>query len=383
MAVERALRQYDRAANAPARHVGGLVARALHARSWPVARRARGVRAPPRRRVDLPRQAPRELGPGAAHGALRSRSGQQRRARQALAPALSRGRRARPVSGRGHHAARDDAGRHRRRRAPARRTLCKPGRQAGRAAADGPQDPDHRGRVRGPRVRHWLREDHAGARLQRLRGRAASRATDDRRARRERAPQRRGAAGVSRPRPLRRPRARAGGSCRTAISSSESRTTSRCCRAATAAAWSSSRCSRTSGMSARSPSPRRPSKPSSKAGSVSFRKTTRAITSTGCAKSRIGASHDSFGGDTGSRPGTTTRATSTSRATRPRSAASMGSPPRLPCARTRTCSTRGSPPRCGHSRRSAGPTRRRSSRRSIPPACSSRAGTSSSSGSPG
>ena len=48
---------------------------------------------------------------------------------------------------------------------------------------------------------------------------------------------------------------------------------------------------------------------------------------------------------------------------------------------TTTCSTPGSPRRCGRSRRSAGPTRRRSWSASIRPACWSPASTSSSSGS--
>ena len=52
------------------------------------------------------------------------------------------------------------------------------------------------------------------------------------------------------------------------------------------------------------------------------------------------------------------------------------------CARTRMCSTRGSRRRSGRSRPSAGPTTRRSCARSIRRTCSSRASTSSSSGSP-
>ena len=52
------------------------------------------------------------------------------------------------------------------------------------------------------------------------------------------------------------------------------------------------------------------------------------------------------------------------------------------CCATRTCSTPGSPRRCGRSRRSAGRTRRRSSRAIIRPMCWSPASTSSSSGSP-
>ena len=44
-----------------------------------------------------------------------------------------------------------------------------------------PHHPDHRRRLRRPRFRHRLREDHAGARFQRLRGRHAPRAAADRR----------------------------------------------------------------------------------------------------------------------------------------------------------------------------------------------------------
>ena len=46
-------------------------------------------------------------------------------------------------------------------------------RQAARAAADRPHDSGHRRCLCRPRVRHRLREDHAGARLQRLRDRPA------------------------------------------------------------------------------------------------------------------------------------------------------------------------------------------------------------------
>ena len=59
----------------------------------------------------------------------------------------------------------------------------------------------------------------------------------------------------------------------------------------------------------------------------------------------------------------------------------ISSAPRLPCARTRTCSTPGSPPPCGRSPRSAGPSAAASSRASTRGACWSPASTSSSSGS--
>jgi hypothetical protein len=77
------------------------------------------------------------------------------------------------VHRRRHHAARDDAGRHRRRRASRGRALQAPDRQAGRPAARRPPDPDRRRRVCRSREGHGRGEDHAGARLQRLRGRQA------------------------------------------------------------------------------------------------------------------------------------------------------------------------------------------------------------------
>ena len=48
------------------------------------------------------------------------------------------------------------------------------------AAADRPHDPGHRRRLRRPRIRHRLRQDHAGARFQRLAGRPAPQAAADR-----------------------------------------------------------------------------------------------------------------------------------------------------------------------------------------------------------
>ena len=65
------IRRHDHAADAPARRLGGLVARPLHDGPGAVARRHRSVRAPARRRPDLPRQAPGQLGSGAAHRASR------------------------------------------------------------------------------------------------------------------------------------------------------------------------------------------------------------------------------------------------------------------------------------------------------------------------
>ena len=155
------------------------------------------------------------------------------------------------VAGGGHHAAGDDAGRHRRRGESRRRALPPPGRQDRAAAARRPRDPDHRRRVRRPRVRHGLREDHARARLQRLGDRPAPRAAGDldprprgegqRRTRRRSTAvstatsRARRCSRTSRPRACSSPRSRTGWSC----------------RAADAPTRSSSRCSPTSGSSPR------------------------------------------------------------------------------------------------------------------------------------
>ena len=75
-----------------------------------------------------------------------------------------------------HHAARDDAGRHRGGRASRGRALQGAGRQEGGAAAGRARDPDRRRRVFRSREGLGRGEDHAGARLQRLRGRQAPQA---------------------------------------------------------------------------------------------------------------------------------------------------------------------------------------------------------------
>ena len=96
----------------------------------------RSVRAPVRGGPDLPRQAARELGPGAAHRAVRPRSGRGARRRQPLAPALSARGRQRP-RGRRDDASGDDARRHGRRRASGRRALPAP-RSASRSGCRSP-----------------------------------------------------------------------------------------------------------------------------------------------------------------------------------------------------------------------------------------------------
>ena len=159
------------------------------------------------RRPDLSRQAPGQLGPGAAHRAVRPRSAGRARAGSPVASALSaRGRQR--SSRRRDDAPGNDARRHRGRRASGRRALPASRRQADPPAAHRSPDSDHRRRVRRSRVRLRLREDHARPRLQRLRGRQAPRPAADQHLRRERRAQRRSAAAVSRPRSLRGAQAR-------------------------------------------------------------------------------------------------------------------------------------------------------------------------------
>ena len=76
---------------------------------------------------------------------------------------------------RGHRPARDDARRHRDRRAPRRRALPTADRREGDPAARRAQAEDHRRRVREARVRHRRAEDHSRPRPQRLRDRAPAR----------------------------------------------------------------------------------------------------------------------------------------------------------------------------------------------------------------
>ncbi len=152
----------------------GLVARALHHGCRAVEDRHRNLRPPVQRRPDLSRQAPGELGPEAAHRRVRPRSRQRGRRRLHVGDQLSVRRRQRCADRRddapGNHA------RRRRRRGQSRgRTLQAPDRQARPAAAVRPHHPGHRRRLCRQGIRHRLRQDHAGARLQRLAGRPAPR----------------------------------------------------------------------------------------------------------------------------------------------------------------------------------------------------------------
>ncbi len=89
MGVEGGIRRRDHAADAPARPVGRLVARAVHDGRGPVGGRAGNVRAAVRGRPDLSRQAARQLGPEARHGRVRPRSRFRGGAGEALGDPLS------------------------------------------------------------------------------------------------------------------------------------------------------------------------------------------------------------------------------------------------------------------------------------------------------
>ena len=93
-----------------------------------------------------------------------------------------------------HHAARDDARRRRRRRASRRSALQAADRQVRHPAARRPPHPDHRRRVRRSGAGLGRGEDHAGARLQRFRGRPAARPQADQHLHARRADQRQCAA---------------------------------------------------------------------------------------------------------------------------------------------------------------------------------------------
>ena len=165
--------------------------------------------------LDLPRQLPRQLGPGHAVGDLRPGDRAARGHRHAVRdrlPAEGRGGRA----GRGDGAARDDAGRHRGRGQPERRPLQGRGRQGRRAAAGRPRAAGDRRRARRRRVRHRRAQDHPRPRPGRLRDRPEAGAGGDLGDRRGRADHRRraealpGHDGGGGPRGGRRRAARAG-----------------------------------------------------------------------------------------------------------------------------------------------------------------------------
>ncbi len=182
LGVEGGVRLDDHEPDATARHVGRLVARALHDGRGAVRSGTRHVRAAVRRQPHLPRQAPRQLGSDARHGRVGPRGRQRRGAGKALGAALSV-RRWDGLGRRRDDPSRNDAGRRRGRRESRRRSLPRARRQDGDAAAHGTDDPGHRRRLRRQGLRHRLREDYTGARLQRLADRPAPRPRADRHSR--------------------------------------------------------------------------------------------------------------------------------------------------------------------------------------------------------
>ena len=101
--MEAGVRLHHHAPDAPARRLGQLglrrhrrpAQRLLHDGRENVARRGRSVRAAARGRPDLPRQAARQLGPGARHRGVRPRGRQRGGRRQDLGDPLSAGGRQR------------------------------------------------------------------------------------------------------------------------------------------------------------------------------------------------------------------------------------------------------------------------------------------------
>ncbi len=133
LGMEEVLGRHHYAPDAPPGHLARLVARALHDGCRAVEDRHRNFRPPAQGRPDLSRQAPGELGPEAAHGRVRPRSGERRGRRLAVAHPLSAGRRQRKPDG-GHHPPGNHARRRRDHGPSRRRTLRPPGRQARGAA---------------------------------------------------------------------------------------------------------------------------------------------------------------------------------------------------------------------------------------------------------
>ena len=288
---------------------------------------------------------------------------------------------------------------------PGRRALQAPDRQA-RAMLPLVDRliPDRRRRICRSGEGHRRGEDHAGARLQRFRGRPAARAADDQRARRRGAHDDKAHSGQL-PAATRRDSS-------SMASIASRRASDR--RAAGGAAACSRRSSRTrtcvpygdrSGVviepcltdqwyvDAKTLARAGDRRGARAARRRSCRRTGRRPISTGWTTSSPGASRGQLVVGA-SDPGLVRRRTarSSSRPKRRRRRAHDGRRTRRPLRRarrvrsrraTRTCSTPGSPRRCGRSRRSAGRTRRRSSRATTRPTCWSPASTSSSSGSPG
>ena len=164
----------------PAPHpwgVIGLAAGAVHDGRGPERGGAGGVRHAAWAGADLPGPAAGELGPEVPVGDQRPGGRERRGERVVVVPALSGGGDG-PGDRGGDDAAGDDAGGYGGRGASGGCAVRGAGGADGGAAVDGAAVPDHRRRV----LRHGEGdgggEDHAGARLQRFRGRAAAWAGD-------------------------------------------------------------------------------------------------------------------------------------------------------------------------------------------------------------
>ena len=208
LGVVRPARRRDCTPTAPHGLLGGLEPPTLHHGRRLLDGRARGVRAPVRRRPHLQEEAAGELGSRPADGRIGSRSGERGGGRAPLAhslpaPRRCADRRGQGLPGRGHHPSGNPARRYGRRRASRRRALSGPGRRPGTPAPRGARPAHRRRHARGPGVRHRVRQDHPGPRLQRLRGRPASRPAAAERVQRRRFHQRQRTRALSRPRPLR------------------------------------------------------------------------------------------------------------------------------------------------------------------------------------
>ena len=180
LGMEGRVGRHDHPPAAPARRLARLEPRALHDGCRAVGGGAPRLRHALPRRADLSRQAARQLGPGDAHGDLRSRSRQSRDAGARCGTSATRSRASRAaiivvattrpetMLGDTGVAVHPDDPRYRR-----------SGRKEGAAAAGRPADPDRRRRIRRPGDGQRRRQDHAGARFQRFRGRPAARAGAD------------------------------------------------------------------------------------------------------------------------------------------------------------------------------------------------------------
>ena len=189
LALEGALGQHHHPSDETDGGVRRLGSRTVHHGRGALGGGAGDLRPALRRGPDLPRQAPRQLGPRPADRGVRSGGRLRGGGRGAVAHPLSADRRQHSASreaqarlpGGGDDTAGDDARRHRGRGPSRRPPLPRSRRLDGRASAHRASHPGHRRRDGRSGVRHRMREDHPCPRLQRLPGRRTSRAHADQR----------------------------------------------------------------------------------------------------------------------------------------------------------------------------------------------------------